>query len=237
MGIAGWFHVAAFGLLFPLLSFRGKRKLEKGGAKLPPKRAYLASLLVQLLILGSISAAVARFEGIRILLPLAFTGGAIAFALGVFAVHAVVGFFRSRLRVRRRDPKLWLVTPNDGVERALWVCISLAAALGEEIAYRGVLIELVQRMGAGFPLAVALCALAFGLSHSTQSWTAAAIITGYAVLMHLLAAYSGSLYLGMAVHFLHDLWIGLFIAWMARREGWKPQLYAEAVPEAGSGSP
>jgi hypothetical protein len=180
---------------------------------------------------------VARIEGIRILPPPAFTARAIAFAAAVFAVHAVVGFHRSRLRVRRRDSKLWLVMPTDGVERAFWVCISLAAAVGEEITYRGVLIELVQRMGAGFPLAVALCALAFGLSHSTQSWTAAAIITGYAVLMHLLVACSGSLYLGMVLHFLHDLWIGFFVAWLARRDGWNPQPYAEGPPAAGSGSP
>jgi membrane protease YdiL (CAAX protease family) len=236
MGVAGWIHLALFGLLLPLLAFRGKRKLEKG-TKLPPKRDYLISLVVQLVIVGALSAAVARLEGIRILPPPAFTAKAIAFAVAVFAVHAVIGQYRTRLRVRRRDPKLWLMMPTDGVERALWVCISLAAAVGEEITYRGVLIELVQRMGVGFPLAVALCALAFGLAHSTQSWTAAAIITGYAVLMHLLVALSGSLYLGMVVHFLHDLWIGLFVAWLAKRQGWKPEPYAEAVPEAGSGSP
>jgi membrane protease YdiL (CAAX protease family) len=236
MGVAGWFHVVAFGLLLPFAAFRGKRKLEKG-TKLPPKRAYLTSVVFQLLILGTLSAAVAKLEWIWILPPPAFTGKAIAFAVAVFALHALVGQYRTRLRVRRRDPKLWLMMPTDGAERALWVCISLAAAVCEEITYRGVLIELVQRLGVGFPWAVALCALAFGLAHSTQSWTAAAIITGYAVLMHLLAAYSGSLYLGMVVHFLHDLWIGLFVAWLAKRQGWKPEPYAEAVPEAGSGSP
>lgn len=237
MGVAGWLHVAAFGLLLPLVALRGKRKLEQGQMKLPPKRAYLTSLLVQVLMVGALSSAVAWIEGVQILRPPAFTVTALAFALVVFAVHAVVGFFRSRLRVRRRDPKLWLTMPTDGVERALWVCISLAAGVGEEITYRGVLIELVQRLGASFPLAVALCALAFGLAHATRSWTSVAIITGYAVLMHLLVACSGSLYLAMAVHFLHDLWIGLFIAWMAKREGWNPTPYAEAMPDASSGSP
>jgi len=231
MGIAGWFHLVAFGLLIPLAAFQGKRKLEKG-TKLPPKRAYLASVLLNLVLFGTVSAAVARIEGVWIFPPLHFTARAVVFAIGLFALHALVGQYRARLRVRKRDPKLWLMMPTDGAERALWIAISLAAAVGEEITYRGVLIELVQRMGVEFPLAVALCALAFGLAHSTQSWTAAAIITGYAVLMHLLVAYSGSLYLGMVLHFLHDLWIGLFVAWLAKRQGWNPQPYA-----AGSGSP
>ena len=230
MGIAGSFHLVAFGLLIPLAAFQGKRKLEKG-TKLPPKRPYLTSVVLQLVIFGAISFLVARLERIPLFPAFSFTGQAIAFAVALFALHALIGQYRSRLRVRQRDPKLWLMMPTDGVERALWIGISLAAAVGEELTYRGVLLELVQRLGVGFPVAVALCALAFGLAHSTQSWTAAAIITGYAVLMHLLVAYSGSLYLGMALHFLHDLWIGLFVAWLAKREGWKPD------PYAGSGSP
>jgi membrane protease YdiL (CAAX protease family) len=225
MGIAGWIHLAVFGLLLPLAAFRGKRKLEQG-LKLPPKRAYMASVVLQLVLFGTLSAAVARIEWIWIFPPLRVTAQAVGLAAAIFALHAVVGFFRVRLRVHRRDPKLWLMMPTDGAERALWIAISLAAAVGEEITYRGVLIELVQRAGVGFPFAVALCALAFGLAHSTQSWTAAAIITGYAVLMHLLVAYSGSLYLGMALHFLHDLWIGLFVAWLARRQNWNPQPYS-----------
>src|SRR5689334_13026403 len=226
MGVAGWFHVAAFGLLLPLAAFRGKRKLERGSAKLPQKRDYLLSVLLQILIFGAVSVVVARFEHVWIFPPLRVTSLAALCAAAVFGVHAVVGFLRVRLRVRRRDPKLWLMMPTDRAERALWIGISLAAALCEEITYRGVLIELVQRMGASFPLAVALCALAFGLAHSTQSWTAAAIITGYAVLMHLLASYSGSLYLNMLLHFLHDLWIGLYVAWLAKRQGWKPEPYS-----------
>lgn len=228
MGIAGWFHLVTFGLLLPLAAFKGKRRLEQG-TKLPPKRAYLTSVVLQLLIFGSISFLVARFEWIALFPAFSFTGKAVAFAVAVFALHALVGQYRVRLRVRKRDPKLWLMMPTDGVERALWIAISLAAAVGEEITYRGVLIELVQRLGAGYPLAVVVCAIAFGLAHSTQSWTAAAIITGYAVLMHLLVAYSGSLYLGMALHFLHDLWIGLFVAWLAKREGWDPQPYQGKV--------
>jgi membrane protease YdiL (CAAX protease family) len=232
MGVAGWVHLALFGLLLPLAAFAGKRKLE-GGTRLPPKRAFLTSVVLQLVIFGAVSFLIARLEWIPLFPAFSFTGQAIAFAVGLFALHALIGQYRSRLRVRRRDPKLWLMMPTDGVERALWIGIALAAAVGEEITYRGVLIELVQRLGVGFPVAVALCALAFGLAHSTQSWTAAAIITGYAVLMHLLVAYSGSLYLGMVVHFLHDLWIGLFVAWLAKRAGWNPDPY----PAAGSGSP
>ena len=223
MGIAGGLHLFCYGLLLPFAAIRSKRKLEKG-TKLPPRRAYFASVLLQLFVFGAFSALVARIEWVWIFPPVVFTAGAIAFAAAVFAVHAVVGFFRARMRVRRRDPKLWLILPSDGAERALWVAISLAAAVGEEITYRGVLIELVQRLGAGFPLAVVLCSIAFGLAHATQSWTVTAIVTGYAVLMHLLVAYSGSLYLAMGVHFLHDLWIGLFVAWLAKRQGWEPQL-------------
>jgi len=231
MGVAGTLHLVVFGLLLPLAAFAGKRKLEKSD-ELPPRGAYFASALLQLVLFGSISAAVARFEGIWIFPPAHFTAQAIGLAAGIFALHAFVGQYRARLRVRQRDRKLWLLMPMNGPERAQWVGIALAAALGEEITYRGVLIELVQRLGAGFPLAVAICALGFGLAPAMQGWKAVAIITAYAVWMHLLVALSGSLYLGMLVHFLHDLWIGLFVAWLAKREGWDPQVQA-----AGNGSP
>lgn len=222
MGVAGVAHLGLFGVLLPWGVLRAKRRLARGAGR-PPRDRYFLSVILEQLIFLSVSLAVSKLEWIPVFTAPILTPATLGLTAALFAMHAVVGIYRARLRVRRRDPGLWRIAPQTGKERGLWATISLLAGVGEEITYRGVFVTLLQRLTHSFPVAAGLSAIVFGVSHATQGWTVAAIVAGYAVGWHLLAWLSGSLVLGMLVHVVHDLWIGFYVGHRVAREGGDPQ--------------
>lgn len=221
MGIAGVIHVALFCGLVPWAAIRSRRRLEDAAA-LPGKRAFFAMVLAQQAILAAISILVAYRAAIPLLPRPRVDAAGAALAAALFVAQGVLAFVRAKRQVARRDPRLWMLTPRGGAERGLWAVVALAAGIGEEISYRGVLFALLWRATGSALVAAAIAAAAFGVAHVAQGWTVVGIVAVYALGFHALVWISGSLYLAMLIHFVHDLWVGFWVSHLVTRSGWEP---------------
>jgi membrane protease YdiL (CAAX protease family) len=187
-------------------------------------------VLAQQAVLAGVSLLVATKAWIPLFPKPRWSTGAVALALALFATQGAIAFVRSKRRVARHDPRLWMLTPRGGRERSLWVAVALSAGIGEEISYRGVLFVLLWRATGSALAAAAIAAVAFALAHVAQGWAVVGIVAVYALGFHALVWISGSLYLAMIVHFAHDLWVGLWVARLVAKEGWEPGMEVATVP-------
>ncbi len=210
----GWYHLAFFCLFLPWVAARSRRKLAEDG--LPPRKAFFVSVILQQTIFVTMSLIVAYFEWIP-LFPARYPsppGILLASLLLGGSVLAMRPLWRDA--VERREPRVQLSMPSDATERRLWVGISIAAGIGEEISYRGVLYTLLLRL-AGDPLTAAVAAAAvFGASHIVQGWKAVGITALFALAAQSLTFYAGSLYLAMAWHVGYDIIAGFAYARLGR---------------------
>ena len=94
---------------------------------------------------------------------------------------------------------------------------ALAAAVAEEVAYRGVGVQILWYSLGSQTAAILICATAFAIAHALQGWKSAVMIFALALVLHALVELTGTLVLAMVVHAVYDLVAGWIIARDARR--------------------
>jgi membrane protease YdiL (CAAX protease family) len=203
-------------LVLPALAIEGSRQL--GDRPLPPRSTIFVQTLVIQLGLLAFALVVARRGGIpvwRVRTPdavdLLVTLAALALALGTLPL-------RWRTSSPWRRARLLALVPHTRAEHALWIVVSAAAGIAEEVVYRGVLFALLASLLGGWWLPAVVGALAFGAAHALQGWRSGALVAVFGLAFQLLVRLTGTLYLAMAAHFLYDLVAGPVIARMGRRE-------------------
>lgn len=226
-GLAGWYHLAFFGLLIPWAAWRSRSRLES--QPLPPRQRHFIAVFIQLLIFLVISLSVAYVEKIDLLEPpragwLPWLAAAGLLGAGV-ALMAPVW----RRGVERRERKLHLFMPRTPSERGLWVAVATAAGFSEEITYRGVMFAVLTGITGSAAAGATIASLIFGLSHIVQGWKSAGIITLIALLLHGLVAVSGTLLLAIVVHVIYDVVAGLAYGRMGEELGYP----VDGIPAGG----
>lgn len=229
IGVWGWFHLACFGIVLPCLAVQSARRLPSMSQR--PRKPHFISILVVQAVAVVISLRVAQVERIALFPavippPLAIVAGAIMAALTLAALRP-----QMRKAVQRREPRVHLVMPRDTVERRLWVAVSLAAGVCEEITYRGVMYALLLRL-VGDPLLAAIAAaMLFGAAHAVQGWKGIGAVALIGLSLQGLVLLAGSLYVAMAVHVLYDLVSGLTYGKLGEELGYP----IEGIPPVGAG--
>jgi len=236
IGPAGWLHLLIFGALIPFAAWRSRARIET--RPLPPKKPYFTSVVLQQLVFGLISLVVARTLLLQPLAPYRPTLSHVAAGAAILA--GVVLFMRPRWRrkVQSRDRRVYLVTPVDAQDHALWAMISLSAGILEEITYRGVLFWILMQL-TGSPISGALLsAVAFGIGHAVQGWKSVLVATLFALGFQGVVAWTGTLYVAMAIHVVYDVIAGFSYGYFAKKLGYPeepmpvPQVSpAPATPE------
>lgn len=219
--LAVWYLVI-FGLLVPFVVIRGRSHVRAGVAVPPLKKQAIQVVVMELLFL-LIALLAARSRGIDV------------FARGVLPVKAVIlaavvlalGLITLPLRWRMLSAEQKLVTlaarPQTINDLAPWFVISLAAGIVEEIVYRGVMMAFVMRITHSWWLSVAICVLLFALGHLNQPvLMVVLVLVPMAIALHLVVAWTGSLHLAMAFHFLYDFSIGFLFIRIARQRAGDP---------------
>jgi membrane protease YdiL (CAAX protease family) len=208
IGAAGVLHLVFFGLLLPWAAVRSNRKLAAAG-QYPPRKKFFVSTLLQQIVCVVVSIVVARREWIDVFAPKALSAG--DSALGVLALAMLVAAMAKlwKRNVERRLPKVELFGPRDALERTLWIGISIAAGVGEEITYRGVMFTLLFRLTGETYLATLVAAVVFAASHLLQGWKSALVIFFFALVFQGLVLATGTLYVAMAVHCAYDVTAGM----------------------------
>jgi membrane protease YdiL (CAAX protease family) len=219
VGPLGWLHLGFFGLLLPWAAAHSARKLAK--MRLPPRPAFFVSVILQQVLFATLSLVVAWREEIP-LFPPAFPRPLVLAATLVLFLSAWLGmqpFWRKA--VQQHERRVHLTSPRTPLERRLWVGLSFAAGIGEELTYRGVLFVLLVRLTGSVALGALLAALVFGLGHVVQGGRAVFVTAGFGLVVQALTLWSGSLYAAMAIHVLYDIVAGFAYGRYAQELGYE----------------
>ncbi len=205
LGAAGFF------LLFPALGFAQLPLLAIERLERIP--VYVGSIISILglgalgLVLGLVVQTPAEFGLVG--LPLVdFVLWTVGLTLATFVV---ILLFRP-VEVRHPGPHsefLRTLLPRTGREKGVFAGLSLAAGVGEELAYRGYALQVVLLAGAGPWSAAILSSLPFGALHSYQGAIGVLRTGAIGFLLAVPVIVTGSLLPSMAAHALIDLLVGL----------------------------
>ena len=93
----------------------------------------------------------------------------------------------------------------------------MSAGVAEELAYRGLLFTLLSALLGGWWIPALIASAAFGIVHLFQGWKSAGIAGVMGLGGHIVVGLTGSLFVAIVVHMLHDAIGGTVIAARARR--------------------
>ena len=100
--------------------------------------------------------------------------------------------------------------PSGWLEVGLWILVSLAAGVGEEIIFRGYLQQQFHAATRSLAAAVVLQGFVFGLMHSYQGWKRVIVIVPLGILYGALVAWRRNLRASMIAH----AWSDVFEGWL-----------------------
>lgn len=215
--LLGWAFVIFVVVVVPWAVIKN-RESALSMASIPLARRFVAMLAPQI-VLGVLAVAVGQVEGIE-LFPLRAPTIAAWFAgIAFLAIALVLVRPHWRRSVEEGKPTWRLFAPRNRPERRMWVVLSLSAGVGEELVWRGVLPALLTTLTDSLPFAIGVSILSFGIAHAIQGFRSVLAIGAIAAAFHALVLLSGSLYVGMAVHFVYDVIAGFTYARFARDLG------------------
>lgn len=193
--------------------FVSQSRFQRGAGPLPPRvrvAAYASVIVVQLLLVRFVAVGL-RKAGHRLRdvagrwswRPPAIALDA-ALAVGFTALAARASPWLHRALGADADVQTAL-GPRGMLEIVLWVLVSIAAGVCEELVFRGYLQEQLSRLTQSAVAGVLLQSIVFGAGHLYQGWAAATITAVYGLAFGVLAQARGSLRPGMAAHALVDI--------------------------------
>lgn len=99
--------------------------------------------------------------------------------------------------------------PKSASESVVWIAVSVAAGLCEEIVYRGYLQRQLWSLTRNLPAALILQSAIFGLGHIYQGWKPALVTALFGLVFGLVAALRRSIIPGAIAHAAVDVIAGL----------------------------
>lgn len=218
ISIGGYAHLLFFGILIPIGSVRAQKILAS--RPLPPRQRYFVSAVVQVSLFTLLSLVIGWQNDVVLFARVAPPPIAVAMGGLFLAIAIPFGWTRWVKAVRERKKVVALFMPINSRERALWVAAAAMAGFGEEITWRGVQTTLLTRLTGDLYVAIALAIVMFSIAHAIQGWKSVGVIAVFSTAFHGLVLLSGSLYVGMVVHFLYDLVAGLSYGHLGRKLGY-----------------
>lgn len=217
-------------LMLPWAAFRSNQRLRDSQGV--PRRAYITSVVFTQGVMLTLALAAASRNWVFLFPAPTFTWTQVFLGAAVLlpAVASIPIRWTYRSDADRRR-LAWMV-PRRWPDMAWWVPISFLAGIGEEIVYRGVAFELLDRLLGGWYPAVAICVLAFALAHYVQGVIAILTIAVLSAALHVIVRATGNLYTVMAVHVLYDILAGTFAMYAYRRWEAHPRRNPMNIPTA-----
>jgi hypothetical protein len=217
LNLAGWFHLAYFGVVLPAMAIWQRTKVLPTNQPLPNRLRHFQSTALTIAMLTALSLLVAWKQAIP-LFPQSWPP-LIAVIVGLVFYGAAVAYMRPRWRraVERRARVVHLYMPQNAVERTWWIAVATLAGVGEEITWRGVQTALLAILTGNLWIAAILSAASFGLSHIIQGWRSVAVVVVFALCFQTLVWLAGSLYVAMAVHIAYDITAGITYGRLGRQ--------------------
>ena len=175
---------------------------------------YLGLIVVELLLARFVVIGI-RAYGFKLIDLLGYRGrktfdGVIDFltVVGTAALLRYLGPVLFRL-VGRWTSQTGFLLPATLSESVVWVAVSLAAGICEELVYRGYLQGQLWSLTKSLPAALALQSVIFGFGHIYQGWKPALVTAIYGLVFGLVAAWRRTIVPGAIAHALVDILGGL----------------------------
>ena len=97
-------------------------------------------------------------------------------------------------------------------ESVVWIAVSAAAGVSEELVFRGYLQRQIWSLTKNLPVALLLQAFIFSIGHIYQGWKPALVTAIYGLVFGLVAAWRRSIVPGAIAHWIIDVMGGLMRA-------------------------
>lgn len=189
---------------------------------LPRIPVYLSSAIV-ILIVGALGLGIGKGEvgfGFMGLGPASW-GTVWAWAMGLsLTILALMGVFLVARRAMgiRETPLLAQLLPKTRTEKVSFFFLSLAAGVGEEVAFRGFLVPALILVF-GWPwMAVFVSSVAFGALHAYQGWLGMARTAVLGLVFAVAFLMTGTLWPAIIAHAVLDVLAGLVLGETLMRE-------------------
>jgi membrane protease YdiL (CAAX protease family) len=216
-----WTFLLLTTLFFPYAAIRSGLRVRQL-TSMPTRLQYLISVAVSQGMLLATALLAANYDYVDLFPAPSLGWSNLAMAIGFLIPSVSTLPIRWRWKsTEEKQRMLWLL-PNRTSDLGWWVPVALVAGTVEEIAYRGVMFQLWQRvLGSWWP-AVLLCSVAFAVAHFIQGWRPMVLITIMTIGFHAIVLASGDLYTVMTIHFVYDLLAGIVLLQLAKRDGLVP---------------
>jgi len=222
-----WVFILWVAVLMPAAALYGYFYLC-AGKPMPPKQQQLANMITVLLVLLWLGITTADTIEVELWPPVFPSVATLAVALLLLTGGMLGPAVRGWNRVAEEHKKrLRSFLPEKALHLPAWFLVSLLAGVGEEIGYRGVLVQLLLGWSDSWAIAFPISCLLFALAHLAQGPRAALVIFIFAIQFHILVALAGTLYVAMLVHFLYDFLFGIFAMKQFQKEA-----AAQPLPQA-----
>lgn len=206
IGIAAWVFLLVVCVLIPLSAIHQHRQEPVPRGDVAPSALYVSGLVTHAVLLLLVwlvarSASVTIFPAYR--LQLWHVGvGALSLAMSLALV------FRNKAMDAVERQRAKQIAPRTRKDLALFYVLSVSAGFTEEMAYRGVLFLLLHALTGSFIAAAILGGMVFGVGHLVQGPKASGIAALMGVRDHVVAGLTGTLWIVIAAHILHDMIAG-----------------------------
>lgn len=220
----GWWGALGLALLLELLPGLAVAQLPLVHDEEPlPRIPVYVSSVVLILGMGAFTLGVGWYEvGFEFMglsprpidVLLGWTLGLTTAALGIMGAFHV---YRRRAGIRE-TPLLCQLLPRTGLEKGLFVLLSLAAGFGEEVAYRGFLIPALTLVLGSVWAGAVLSSVVFGLLHAYQGWLGMVRTALLGMTFAVAFILTDSLWPAMAAHAILDVLAGLVLGDMLVKE-------------------
>lgn len=218
LGPAQWFFLFALCLLLPGAALRQHQLLGTGAIRLTRLQVYANGIGTHLMLLFLVWLAARHQPWGNVLLG-PHRGRWQDVIVGVAALAmGVAPFLSTRASRSLLVDRTMFLAPRTAPEFGLFYTLSLSAGFAEELAYRGVLFALLGALLPSWWLAAAVAAAAFGIAHLFQGWRSAGLASLIGLRDHVVVGLTGTLWVVIIVHMLHDIIAGTVIGLRARRE-------------------
>jgi membrane protease YdiL (CAAX protease family) len=204
--------------LVPWASIKGARAIRADLSKLPTFQKHVKlALFTQVFMLAFALYTAHSLELFPYLFPRPHCEARFLW-VGLLALAVTLGTFPIRRMLVSDELKrrMYVRMPHNAPQLAQWTLVALMAGVGEEIAYRGVLFQVLDYKLHGWWPAALIASAVFALAHIIQGWWVALWIFAFSLGFHGLVYYCGDLYTAMVVHFVYDLLIGIIAGFFLR---------------------
>ena len=214
---AGWLFLVIICVLLPLGALRQHRRLTAESDQPTRTRIYASAIATHAAFLLMVWWVV-RDQNLQLLPAYRPALAHLAIGLGALALGLLPVLERFRLHDPVAGERVRLIAPRTPREFGFFYLLSMTAGIAEELTYRGLLFTLLAALLRSWWLAAIVAAAAFGIVHLFQGWKSAGIAGLMGLREHIVVGLTGSIFVAIVVHTLHDAVAGTVIGMRARRE-------------------